>query len=425
MALIGLSDANNFYVSCERSFNSALDGRPVGVLSNNDGCIIARSNELKPLVDMGAAVHLIPSHIRKKIVLLSSNYPLYGDMSRRVNALYRDNSAGVIEYSIDESFLDFDGFTRIQLEDHVQVLRQLVGRGTGIPISIGVSSSKVLAKVATKIAKKVPGSNGFMYLDPGATSTTRLLEQLAPSDLWGISGRLESRLRDVGISNALSLREACPRRIRKHFSVVLERLVHELRGTSCISVDEMEHPRKNIMTSRTFGRELTCPFAIREALRRHAFRGAEKLRRQGSCACAVVVSLGTNRHKPELPQYHPSLMLQLPEPTNDVRLISETVNRGFKQIFSSNYRYQRAGVMLTDLVASESKQNDLLDTEQDERRRERNDRLMGAVDSINTKFGRGSVLLGGASKQAGWQIRAAHLTPRYTTNWAEIPVAKT
>ncbi|CAM4324655.1 Y-family DNA polymerase [Vreelandella rituensis] len=290
--MIALVDCNNFYVSCERVFNPSLEGRPVGVLSNNDGCIIARSNELKALgVKMGTAMHLVPPFIRRQSTLLSSNYALYGDMSRRVTEALTEFSPDVEMYSIDESFVGFQGFDPTTLEAYGQHLRETVRQWTGIPVSVGFAPTRVLAKLANHAAKKHPGyrDKGVCKLETDSPATQALLKQLPVTELWGIARRTGERLRLMGIETAWQLREADPKQIRRHFSVVQERIVWELRGQPSIQLDDMSQPKQQIMVSRSFGQLTNSPHDLREALRQHAMRAGEKLRKQGSVTSTVMV----------------------------------------------------------------------------------------------------------------------------------------
>ncbi|MFN2411309.1 MAG: Y-family DNA polymerase [Halomonas sp.] len=304
--MIALIDCNNFYVSCERVFNPALEGQPVGVLSNNDGCVVARSNELKALgVEMGTAKHLLPPFIRRQAVLLSSNYALYGDMSRRVTEVLTEFSPDVEVYSIDESFVGFHGFDLATLETRGERLRQTVRQWTGIPVSVGFAPTRVLAKLANHAAKKHPGyrDKGVCLLAANSTATQALLNQQPVTELWGIARRTGERLRVMGIETAWQLREADPKHIRRHFSVVQERIVWELRGQPAIQLDDMAEPKQQIMVSRSFGRLTNNPHDLREALRQHAARAGEKLRKQQSVTSGVMVFVRTNTFRTDLPQY--------------------------------------------------------------------------------------------------------------------------
>ncbi|WP_325051823.1 Y-family DNA polymerase [Modicisalibacter coralii] len=424
MSIIGLVDCNNFYVSCERVFDPRLEERPVGVLSNNDGCVVARSQEIKDLgVAMGTPAFQIPHHVRRQCILLSSNYTLYGDMSRRVVATLRDFTPDVEVYSIDESFLGFDGFDLDGLEDHCQKLRYTVRRNTGIPVSVGLSTSRTLAKVANRIAKKQAVYEGVCLLEPDATVTRHLLERMPVTDLWGVAARTAIRLGELGIRSAWDLRQANPKRIRKHFNVVMERTVWELRGVDCIELDDMSKPKDNIMTSRSFGRLTGDKADLREAIRVHASRGAEKLRRQGSVARAMMVFLKTNRHREDLPQYNPSLVVPLPRPTDDSRIIVATALRALDAMYRRGYLYMKGGVMMLDLADKATLQHDLFDDPQSDAERARNERLMSVIDKINREHGRDAVSVGKPRAGNAWALRCQHRTPRYTTRWDELPIA--
>lgn len=425
MSIIGLVDCNNFYVSCERVFDPRLEGRPVGVLSNNDGCVVARSQEIKGLgVAMGTPAFKIPHDVRRQCILLSSNYTLYGDMSRRVVATLRDFTPDVEVYSIDESFLGFDGFDRDGLEEHCLRLRTTVRRNTGIPVSVGLSTSRTLAKVANRIAKQQPAFEGVCRIEPDAAVTRHILERMPVTDLWGVATRTALRLDELGIRSAWELRQANPKRIRRHFNVVMERTVWELRGVDCIELDDMRKPKDNIMTSRSFGRLTSDKADLREAIRVHASRGAEKLRRQGSVARAVMVFLKTNRHREDLLQYNPSLVVPLPRPTDDSRIIVAAAQRALDAIFRKGYAYMKGGVMMLDLADKATLQHDLFDDPQSEADQARNERLMSVIDKINREHGRDAVSIGKPRAGNAWALRCQHRTPRYTTRWDELPIAR-
>lgn len=421
--MIGLADCNSFYVSCELVFRPDLRGKPVGVLTNNDGCVIARSPEIKALgVAMGAPAHMLDPQIKRQCILFSSNYALYGDMSRRVTAVYHQYTPDVDVYSIDESFLGFDGFPIETLEEHCQALRGQVRKETGIPISIGLSSSKTLAKIANHRAKKEPACKGVCLLEPDSEATRRVLERLPVTEVWGVARRTGARLADLGIHTAWDLREAEPKRLRRLFSVVMERTVWELRGRDCIELDDMHQPKKQIMTSRSFGR-LTGRIAdMREAVRNHASRGAEKLRNQQSLARALMVFVKTNPFREDLPQHSESIVVALPRPTDDSRLIVRAAMQGLDALFREDYRYQKCGVMLMDLCDRQNEQLDLIGTPQSEADRERAEKLMATLDKLNREHGRGTVTVGMSSKNAAWHLKSQWRSPRYTTRWDELPV---
>ncbi|TMU20390.1 Y-family DNA polymerase [Halomonas sp. ATBC28] len=426
--MIALVDCNNFYVSCERVFDPALEGRPVGVLSNNDGCVVARSNELKALgVEMGTAMHLLPPAIRRQAVLLSSNYALYGDMSQRVTEVLGEFSPHVEVYSIDESFVGFQGFDPDTLEARGQAMRDTVRQWTGIPVCVGFAPTRVLAKVANQAAKKHPAynQNGVCKLTADSEATKALLKQLPVTELWGVARRTGERLRVMGIETAWELREADPKRIRGRFSVVQERIVWELRGQSAIQLDDMSLPKQQIMVSRSFGRLTGNPHDLREALRQHAARAAEKLRKQNSVTSAVMVFVRTNPFRTDLPQYQQRVVVSLERPTDDSRDIIAAAIQGLRRLWRKGYAYHKAGLMLLDLSPKANRQLTLTETPQTDEEAKRSERLMATVDKLNRELGKGTVQLGLPRKGNAWALRSERRTPRYTTNWKELLVVKT
>lgn len=416
--MIGLIDCNNFYVSCERVFNPRLEGKPIGILSNNDGCVVARSNELKPLVAMATPAYQIPPAIRKQITLLSSNYELYGDMSRRVFDTVREYTADIEIYSIDEAFIHLDGYD--DAIAYCKQLRSVIKRNTGIPVSIGLSSSHTLAKVASHIVKKQAEYEGVYYLDPTSAELTELLKTLPVAKIWGVGHKLVTKLMALGIKTAWQLREAELKRIRKHFSVTLERTVLELRGISCIELDDLDMLKKNIMISRSFGHLTNNLYDLQEAVRVHASRAAEKLRQQNSIARAVMVFLKTNRFRGDLIQYHPSIVVPLPYPTDDTRLIVTAVQQGLSAIYRKDCLFMKAGVMLLDLTDKSIEQLDIFNTPQSSEAQQRSARLMKTIDMLNQKIGKGTIQLGMVRPNAAWNIKRDLLSKRYTTRWDEL-----
>ncbi|MDI5933528.1 Y-family DNA polymerase [Halomonas kalidii] len=425
--MIGLVDCNTFYVSCERVFQPRLITLPVGVLSNNDGCVIALSTELKALgIPMGMPAFEIQHLVRQgRIHLLSSNYELYGDMSQRVQAVLEEFSAGVEPYSIDEMFVRFDGFAPGQLLEHARQLHQKVRQYTGIPVCVGVAPTRTLAKLANRVAKKVPAYGGVCVLQADSLAARRLLQKIELGDIWGVGHRLVERLALMGIQSAWDLAQADPKRIRQRFSVTLERTALELRGIPCIEMIDANEPRQRIMTSRSFGRLSGDLGEIHQAIRQHAQRCAEKLRAQGSLARAVYVFLKTNPHRPDLPQYSPGAIAELACPTDDSRAILHAASQALTAIYRPNVAFMKGGVMLIDLVDANRQQLSLLDTPERAAQRDKGHQLMAALDEINQKMGRGTVTLGRPSSGAAWHLRCAHRTPRWTTRWEELPSANT
>ncbi|MGS2743927.1 Y-family DNA polymerase [Halomonas sp. LS-001] len=421
--MMALVDCNNFYVSCERVFNPSLEGRPVGVLSNNDGCIVARSNELKALgVAMGTPMHALPPPIRRQTILLSSNYALYGDMSRRVTDVLGEFSPNVEVYSIDESFVGFQGEASGTLETQGQQLRKTVRQWTGVPVSVGLAPTRVLAKVANHMAKKhaTYQASGVCLLTADSDITRLQLQQLPVTELWGVAWRTGERLKRLGIKTAWQLREADPRQIRQHFSVIQERIVWELRGQPAIPLDDMQMPKQQIMVSRSFGR-LTNDFRdLHEALRHHTARAGEKLRLQQSVTSAVLVFIRTNPFRVELPQLRCQVVVPLHRPTDDSRELIGAAIQGLRQLWRTGFQYHKVGVMLLDIAPRENRQLRLTESAQTTADARRRERLMATMDKLNRELGKGTIQLGLPRQHNAWMLRCAHRTPRYTTHWNEL-----
>ena len=413
---IALVDCNNFYASCERVFQPKLRGVPVVVLSNNDGCVIARSNEAKALgIVMGDPWHLRRDDFRRwGVVVRSSNYTLYGDMSARVMRVLGDYTPDLEVYSIDEAFLGLGGFED-RLEPHARCLRRTVQQWTGIPVSVGIAATKTLAKVANRFAKKDPARDGvFVMLDEAATTAT--LARMALTDLWGVASRVALRLAMLGIETPLQLRDADPAFIRERFNVVLQRTVLELRGVPCLDLEHATPDRKGIISSRCFGRLVTAEGEMQEAVATYMTRAAEKLRRQRLATAHLAVFINTNPHRKDLRQHYGHQAVRLPVATaNTGRLIGAAL-RALKAIYRPGLRYMKAGVMLLDLHPAASVQGGLFDRPDDPR----SAALMRAVDAINRDHGRDTITYAAAGRERAWKLRAEFLSPRYTTSWREL-----
>jgi DNA polymerase V len=415
MKVFALVDCNNFYASCERVFDPRLRNRPIVVLSNNDGCIVARSNEVKALgIPMGVPFFEQKAVIKKhKIAVFSSNYQLYGDMSQRVMDSLRLFAPDMEVYSIDEAFLRLDHLQPRDLADYCTTIRARVMQWTGIPVSIGIGPSKVLAKVANRVAKKQTDDGVF---DIRSRKTQdKILRTLEVEKIWGIARRWAERLRRMGIENASQLRDASPAIIRKHLSVVGERLVRELRGHSCIDLEDIQ-PRKNIMSSKSFGNLLTKKEPMEEALANYAARACEKLRRQNSRAQAVHVFIQTNGFRKTDRQYSNSLTCSLTVPTSDTRFIIEAAKFCLNRIYKPGYRYKKTGIMLMDLIPASLEQKHLF-ADSDPRP---GDHLMGVVDRINQDHGPDTLFFGAQGVNREWKMRCGSRSPRYTTQWDEL-----
>ena len=420
--MIGLVDANNFYVSCERVFQPHLEGKAVGVMSNNDGCVIARSAEMKALdIPMGTpAFKLEGLRQRGAIHLLSSNYELYGDMSARLAQLLRDACPDIAPYSIDEMFIYLDGLSERQCQTLGETLRRRIRRCLGLPVCVGLATTHTLAKLANHAAKQQPHFQGVCLLNGQDATTKALLAQTPVSEVWGVGRRLAERLAIGGIHTAWDLRESDTKQLRKRFSVVLARTALELRGTSCLDMNAVDQPRQRIMTSRSFGQATGVKHQVHDALRRHAQRSAEKLRQQHSLARSVMLFLKTNRHRRDQPQYFPHALIPLPTPSDDTRVILDAVRQGLEQIYRPRYRFMKAGVMLLDLVDAQQHQLSLLNTPA-----HHHPRLMATVDAINQRMGQGTIRFGMTDDDAPWQLRCAHRSNRFTTHWDELMEAGT
>jgi DNA polymerase V len=413
--MFAIADCNNFYASCERVFQPYLNGKPVVVLSNNDGCIIARSDEAKALgVAMGAPYFKIEQFLRQEgVAVFSSNYALYGDMSQRVMSILAGFSPRSEVYSIDECFLDLAGIPG-NLTEYCMHIGKIVKQYTGIPISIGIAPTKTLAKLANRIAKKDKSTGGV--LDWRNVDADEVLGTVALDDIWGISRRLKVRLEAMGIHNALELRCSNHKHIRQQFGVVVERIVSELSGISCIPLEEMPSPKKQIMTSRSFGNKLTEYSDLQSAITYFATRAGEKLRTQQLTTNALTVFIQTSPFDTNKPQYGNSTTIQFDYPTNDSSKLINAAQKGLRIIFLLNVSYQKAGVLLPDLLPVGVGQLSLFGGVD----AERSDQLMSALDKINRRHGKSSVRFGSELVSDHWRMRQQFKSQSYTTRWDEL-----
>jgi DNA polymerase V len=414
-APIALVDCNNFYASCERLFQPGLRGRPVVVLSNNDGCVIARSNEAKALgIGMGDPWHLNRDKFKTHgVIVRSSNYTLYGDISGRVTSVLRGFTPEMEIYSIDEAFLSFDGFA--DLTDHALTLRRTVQQWTGIPVSVGIAPTKTLAKVANRLAKKDPQLNGVCALMETG-SQTAALASIALTDIWGIAKRLAERLHALGITTPLQLRDADPGFVHERMGIVLKRLCLELRGEPCQSLVHATPLNKSIMASRSFGRPVTTKSELAEAVNAHAARATEKLRRQSLAAGMVMVFVQTNRFRTQDRQYAASKTVGLPVASSDTRVIVRAALLALDRLWRDGFRYNKCGVALLELGDAGTSQGDLWCAGDTAKSRA----LMQAVDRLNGDWGRETVRLAGSGIARGWKLRSDQKSPHYTTDWNEL-----
>jgi DNA polymerase V len=416
MSVFALVDANNFYASCERVFAPRLVGKPVIVLSNNDGCVIARSNEAKALgIKMGVPFFEIEALVRRhRVHVFSSNYALYGDMSMRVMGTLGYLCPDVEVYSIDEAFLDLGGVP--DRDGFARRARRYVRQWTGIPVSIGVGPTKTLSKVANRFAKKVGTYEGVFDLTAGC-DLDGLLDQVAVSDIWGIGPRYTRLLGQNHIFTARQLRDACDRWVRQHLTIVGLRTVYELRGISCIPLDAAQPAKKGILCSRSFREPVKAAEDLKEAIATFAARAAEKLRRQDSVAGVVYVFVTTKEFGPG-PHYTNHATATLPTASSYTPDLIRYAHRGLEAIFRPGYAYKKAGVMLRQITPNHAVQGDLFaGGDGDEDRRQA---LMDVVDAINRQWGRDAIVFGASGLKRPWAMKQAQRSPRYTTRWAEL-----
>jgi DNA polymerase V len=419
--IVALADCNNFYVSCEQVFRPALEGRPVVVLSNNDGCIIARSDEAKALgFAMGDPYHLNREKLtRHGVEVFSSNYALYGDMSRRVMDTLGTFTPEIELYSIDEAFLNLAGFERRGLTDYARLIRATVKRDTGIPVSIGIGPTKTLAKIANHLAKVQSETCGVFELTE--SDVDEALAEIEVREVWGVGPRWARWLEEQGIATALDLKRADPKAIRRKMTVVGERLVYELNGRHCLPLELVTPSRQGLTVSRSFGQTLTALRPITDALVSFVGRAAEKLRRQGLMAGQVLVFVTTNQFSARQPFYANSATVKLPYPTDFTPDLVEAAAQLLETLYRPGFHYQKCGVMLLDLSPATQIQADLFDP----RDRAREARLVRALDLLNTDHGARTVRVGNVGgKRPAWAMRQAFRSPRYTTNWRELPVVR-
>ncbi|MBU1214820.1 MAG: Y-family DNA polymerase [Gammaproteobacteria bacterium] len=422
---IALVDCNNFYVSCERVFNPKLDGKPVVVLSNNDGCAVARSNEVKALgVKMGEPWFKMEKLAKQHgIIALSSNYTLYGDMSARVMNILSEFSDQQEVYSVDECFLGLDGFASEYLVEHGQKIRRAVRKQTGIPVCVGIADTKTLSKLANHCAKKgFAGSDGvcdFGLLSEAQLS--KLFSSLPVGEIWGVGRQIGSKLAVMGIETVEGLRRADSEYIRQQFSVVVERTVKELNGIPCIELEEAGTPRQQIMVSRSFGLPVTTIEDLSESVAYFSTTAATKLRKDGSVASSLCVFVRTNPFKEKEAQYQRSVVVPLSRPSADTAKIVSAALAGLKQVFRPGFRYKKSGVLLMGLQPRDSVQPDLFDEPGD---RARDEARMRVMDQINKKMGKGSVTIAAVGVGQRWAMRREMKSPGYTSEWDELPVAR-
>ncbi|EDR8962661.1 Y-family DNA polymerase [Salmonella enterica subsp. enterica] len=421
--MFALADVNSFYASCEKVFRPDLRNKPVVVLSNNDGCVIARSPEAKRLgIKMGVPwFQLKLVKFPEPVIAFSSNYALYASLSNRVMSHLEELAPRVEQYSIDEMFLDIRGIDScIDFEDFGRQLREHVRSGTGLTIGVGMGPTKTLAKSAQWASKEWPQFSGVLALTPGNPRRTEKLLSLQPvEEIWGVGRRISKKLNTMGITTALQLARANPVFIRKNFNVVLERTVRELNGESCISLEEVPPPKQQIVCSRSFGERVTTYEAMRQAVCQHAERAAEKLRGERQFCRHIAVFVKTSPFAVTEPYYGNMASEKLLIPTQDTRDIIAAAVRALDRIWVDGHRYAKAGCMLNDFTPTGVSQLNLFDEVQPQ---ERSKQLMQVLDGINHS-GLGKVWFAGRGIAPEWQMKREMLSPAYTTRWSDIPCA--
>ncbi|EAS6987045.1 Y-family DNA polymerase [Salmonella enterica] len=422
--MFALADVNSFYASCEKVFRPDLRNKPVVVLSNNDGCVIARSKESKQLgIKMGVPwFQLKSAEFTEPVIAFSSNYELYASMSNRVMAHLEEMAPRVEQYSIDEMFLDVRGIDScIDFEDFGRQLREHVRSGTGLTIGVGMGPTKTLAKSAQWASKQWSQFGGVLALMPGNPHRTEKLLSLQPvEEIWGVGRRISRKLVTLGITTALQLARANPTFIRKNFNVVLERTVRELNGESCISLEEAPPPKQQIVCSRSFGERVTTYEAMRQAVCQYAERAAEKLRGERQFCRQIAVFVKTSPFAVKEPYYGNVASEKLMTPTQDTRDIIAAAVKALDRIWVNGHRYAKAGCMLNDFTPTGVSQLNLFD---DIQPRSNSNQLMKVLDGINHS-GLGKVWFAGRGSAPEWQMKRELLSPAYTTRWAELPVAR-
>lgn len=420
-AVFALLDCNNFYVSCERVFNPALAGRPVVVLSNNDGCIIARSNEAKALgIAMGEPYFRCrPLLERHGVRVLSSNYALYGDMSRRVMEILAGLEPEVEIYSIDEAFFRLPAADEATLRQTGERICRIIGRDTGIPVSLGFGPSKTLAKLANRLAKQNPAHGGVFVMPPVAEERGEILQTVAVGDVWGIGSRSARKLSGRGIRSAADLSRADEEWVRRRLGIGGVRVIHELRGISCFSLENGPTPPHSLACSRTFGTAVDTLAELRAATAAYVARAAEKLRGQGLQAGSLTLYLTTNSFRPDLPQYANSRTLILAAPSADTGRLLAGAAGCLAEIYQPGYEYRKVGVILSDLSSGRVRQGHLFAATLPDR-----PLLQQALDRVNRRWGRDTLRYATTGLGLGKRLpRQAGKSPSYTTSWQELPVA--
>ena len=413
--MFALVDCNNFYASCERVFNPNLQHKPIVILSNNDGCIISRSDEAKKLgIPMGAPIFkyrsLIANH---NVKVFSSNYSLYGDMSSRVMSILKQFTPDIQVYSIDESFLKLEGFEDYNLTDYGMLMKNRILKWTGIPTCAGIAPTKALSKVANKIARKYPNQTNGVYVIDTELKRINTLKWTKIKDIWGIGKKLSNRLATKGCKNAYDFTQLPESWVKSNMSVVESRLQRDLLGIPTLDL-EVQKSKKSIATTRTFEKPLKELDKIKERISTFAFVSGEKLRRQNSHCHMIIVILRSNYFREDLKQHYATKVISLPYPTNSSLVLSNYAIKAIEEVFKSGIAYKKAGIILTGLVPSNNYQLNIFDWENSNHQP-----LMKAIDKINYRFSN-KIKLANQDLKKTWKMKQDHLSPNYTTNLQDI-----
>jgi DNA polymerase V len=414
--MYALVDCNNFYTSCERAFNPNLEGKPVAILSNNDGCVISMSDEAKALkLPFGAPIFKWEGFCKANdIKVFSSNYPLYGDMSARVMKILEQFTPDVEVYSIDEAFLEFIGYDNYNFQDYATQIRLRILKWTGIPTCVGIAPTKALSKVANKIARKFPEKTNGVYVIDSEEKRLKALQWINLKDVWGIGRGLYKRLSAKGCKNAYDFTQLPDEWVRKNFSITEWKLKKDLEGIPTLALDIRETKRA-IATTRSFDFTYDDLEYIKERVSTFASSCAEKLRKQSSSCHMIIVMLSSDSHKKQQQQHRASTMVRLSYPTDSSLVISNHAVKALISIFKKGIKYKRAGVIVTGLVPTDNHQLHLFDHENPKHKP-----LMRVMDSLNTKYGDNKLKIGNQDLERTWKMRQERLSPRYTTNLDEI-----
>lgn len=415
--MYGLADANNFFASCERLFRPELRNHPVVVLSNNDGCVIARSNEAKALgIKMAVPTYQVQEIIDKhKVAVFSSNYVLYGDMSNRVMAMLSSYVPETEVYSIDEAFLNFSGFEHYNLQEYGLEIVSSITRGTGIPISLGIAPTKTLAKLANKFAKKYKGYKGICLID-NEEKRIKALQMTSIEDVWGVGRKHARFLQSLGINTAYDFTQMSQGWVRQQMTITGERMWKELWGIPSIDLEHTPPQKHSICTSRMFGEPISSMDELTQAVSTFASLCASKLRKQKSCAVSLLVFIHTNHFKDEDRRYSNSQLINLPVPTDLTNEIVHYALIALQKVYREDYKFKKAGVIITETIPNNAIQQNLFDKID----RNKYERVMSVMDKLNSGFDRNMLVLANQIGSDNWKSKRNKLSPLYTTNINQI-----